>query len=133
MIRRWALFAVFAGLFAVLAWPSLAGEAPEVKPRELVMFWRKGCAFCAAWEREVGPAYQKSAEGKRYPLRRVEIDTEEAGIEVETPPRFTPTFVLALCGREAARVTGYIGPDQFWSLLDLALASAEKKAEAETC
>ena len=41
---------------------------------ELVMFEQRGCPWCAAFDREIGPVYAKTPEGARAPLRRVDID-----------------------------------------------------------
>lgn len=37
---------------------------------ELVMFEQKGCVWCQRFDREIAPAYDKTTEGKRAPLRR---------------------------------------------------------------
>ncbi|WP_421858783.1 transcriptional regulator [Oricola sp.] len=86
---------------------------------ELVMFEQAGCAWCARWDREIGETYPKTAEGKRAPLRRVDINTplpnDLSEIRVD---RFTPTFVLVDDGREIARMRGYPGDEFFWFLLN---------------
>ena len=62
---------------------------------ELVMFTQKGCVWCARFDREIAPAYDKTDEGKRAPLRRLDIGApvppDLAFIQRE---RFTPVFVL---------------------------------------
>ena len=86
---------------------------------ELVMFEAAGCAYCRAWDREIGAIYPRSDLAAVAPLRRVDIDDERpadlAGISGIV---FTPTFVLLDDGREVGRITGYIGEYQFWGLLD---------------
>jgi cytochrome c551/c552 len=47
--------------------------APSAHAAELVMFWQKGCVWCERFDREIAPAYDKTDEGKRAPLRRVDI------------------------------------------------------------
>lgn len=37
------------------------------------MFTRDGCPWCARFEREVGPIYPKTPEGRLAPLQRVEV------------------------------------------------------------
>ncbi len=99
---------------------------------ELVMFESASCEWCAAWHREVGPIYPKTAEARRAPLRRVDIDAPR-------PPdlafirgiRYTPTFVLIDRGRELGRITGYPGEDFFWALLDELLARLDRMARNE--
>lgn len=85
---------------------------------ELLIFERDGCVWCQRWEREVGPIYDKTAETKVLPLRRINVDREKArGVTLASPVRYTPTFVVVDNGREVGRITGYISDDAFWGLL----------------
>lgn len=90
----------------------------SVHAAELVMFEQAGCPWCQAFDREVAPAYVKSEEGLRAPLRRVDIDKplppDLSFIQVE---RLTPLFVLIDNGREIGRIRGYPGVDGFWMQL----------------
>jgi thioredoxin-related protein len=85
---------------------------------ELVMFERAGCPYCARFNREVAPVYERTDEGKLAPLRRVDIhapiplDLKSIAIE-----RITPVFVLVDKGREVGRIRGYPGEENFWGLL----------------
>ena len=85
---------------------------------ELLMLEQPGCVWCARFNAEIAPAYPKTAEGARAPLRRVDITGEWpadlAGIASE---RFTPTFVLVEDGKEVGRIRGYPGDEFFWYLL----------------
>src|SRR5689334_18578802 len=85
---------------------------------ELVMFTQKGCVWCQKFDREIAPAYDKTSEGKRAPLHRLDIvqpaPPELAFIKRE---RFTPVFVLIDDGREIGRIRGYPGDAFFWGLL----------------
>jgi len=100
-------------LFAALA----LGQRPAAAA-ELIMFEDAGCPWCARFNRDIAPAYPKTAEGKRAPLRRVGINdklpADIAFIQVE---RLTPLFVLVDQGREIGRIRGYPGEDHFWGLL----------------
>lgn len=94
---------------------------------ELVMFERAGCGWCDRWNRDVGPVYDKTEEGKRAPLRRVDLDRgSDPGFALGRPVRYTPTFVVVDQGREIGRVTGYLSDDAFWSLLGRIIASVPK-------
>jgi len=90
----------------------------EARAAELVMFEQAGCVWCESFNREIAPVYDKTDEGRRAPLRRVDIDgpvpSELAFIE---PERLTPLFVLVDRGREIGRIRGYPGEDNFWGLL----------------
>ena len=100
---------------AVVCWALLQARAHAA---ELVMFEQAGCEWCAAFDREIAPIYPKTAEGKRAPLRRVNIDGPVPGdlafIQVE---HLTPLFVMVDSGRELGRIRGYPGEDHFWGLL----------------
>lgn len=86
------------------------------------MFEEAGCPWCARWNAEIGPAYPKTWEGRRAPLERLDIHQPlPASLELESRPRFTPTFVLIEDGREVGRIEGYPGADFFWPLLDALL------------
>ena len=85
---------------------------------ELVMFEQKGCVWCQRFDREIAPAYARTAEGKRAPLRRVDIARpvpEDLSFVVRE--RFTPVFVLVENGAEFGRIRGYPGETFFWGLL----------------
>ena len=96
----------------------LVGTAPA-RASELLMFQRAGCPYCEAWDRDIAPIYPKTAEAKRAPLRRVDIDAAlPRTLKNLKPIVYTPTFVLMDNGREVGRILGYPGEDFFWALLD---------------
>ena len=87
------------------------------------MFERAGCPWCVRWDAEVSPAYPKTAEGQRAPLRRHNLDQgQPRNIMLESPVRYTPTFVLVDDGREIGRITGYIDNGMFWGTLSAMIA-----------
>jgi len=89
------------------------------KAAELVMFDQTYCEWCEAWENDIGVVYDKTAEGKRAPVRRVDIhDPRPAGLTRIKGIIYTPTFVLIDEGAEVGRITGYPGEDFFWPMLD---------------
>jgi thioredoxin-related protein len=103
-------------LFAVQAWA-------QTQASELLMFDQQGCVHCQRWEREVGTLYDKTDEAKALPLRRVNIKAQKtSGVELASPVRFTPTFVVVDQGREIGRITGYGNDDAFWGLLGMLYA-----------
>lgn len=107
------LFARIALLGAMFIASSPAGAA------ELIMFESAACPWCQTFHREIGAIYDKTDEGKRAPLRRVDINRklppDIANIQVD---RLTPLFVLVDDkGREIGRIRGYPGEDHFWGLL----------------
>jgi len=103
--------------FCVLV--ALLGAALPALSAELVMFRSAGCPYCLAWDREIGAVYPKTEIGKTLPLRQVQIDRgKDTSVELKSPIRYTPTFVLVEGGKEKARIEGYPGEFFFWGVLE---------------
>ncbi|MXN65617.1 hypothetical protein GR183_11950 [Stappia sp. GBMRC 2046] len=110
-------------LFAILL-------AMPAKAAELVMFEQAGCHWCAVWHKEIGPIYPKTEEGKRFPLRRVDIHTRvPVDLKAVSKGFYTPTFVLLDDGKEIGRIQGYPGEDFFWGLLGQMVQDALNKGD----
>ena len=93
-------------------------SAASARAAELVMFEQKGCVWCERFDRDIAPAYEKTDEGKRAPLRRVDIAQPlPPDIAFIRRERYTPVFVLVEGGREFGRIRGYPGDTFFWGLL----------------
>jgi thioredoxin-related protein len=104
------------GALTLVAALLLAGSPASAA--ELVMFTRVGCPYCAQFDREIAPIYEKTDEGKVAPLRRVDIHAPiPPDLATVTVERITPVFVLVDQGREIGRIRGYPGEDNFWGLL----------------
>jgi thioredoxin-related protein len=92
--------------------------ASGARTAELVMFEQAGCAWCEAFDSEIGAIYDKTGDGLRAPLRRVDVTQapppDLAFVQIE---RLTPLFVLIDNGREIGRIRGYGGRDMFWTQL----------------
>ena len=81
---KWAVLLVAAISFA-----------PTATALELVMVRRAGCPWCAAWDREIAPIYGKTDIGRQAPVRLVDLEhISEMKLALQSPVRFTPTFVL---------------------------------------
>jgi len=92
--------------------------APAAHSAELVMFEQNGCVWCQRFDRDIAPAYDKTTEGKRAPLRRLDIAQPiPRELAFITRERFTPVFVLIDDGREIGRIHGYPGDTFFWGML----------------
>ena len=86
---------------------------------DLVMLEQPGCVWCKRFNEEIAPQYAKTEEGRRAPLRRVDITKPwPEDLAAVAPERLTPTFVLVDEGKEISRIRGYPGDEFFWSLLD---------------
>ncbi len=109
---------LLAAAIIALGYPTTSAMAAE-----LVMLEQPGCVWCARFDAEIGPAWPNTAEGRRAPLRRVDI-TEKwpADLEFVGRERMTPTFVLIDKGVEIGRFRGYPGDEFFWFLAGELLA-----------
>jgi hypothetical protein len=118
----------FARALALLA---VLPACPAATAAELVMFWHAGCSYCARFDREIGPIYGRTDEGKAAPLRRVDIQGPiPPGLGSIAIERVTPVFVLVEQGREIGRIRGYPGEDHFWGLLAGLIDGMHKSAGA---
>jgi thioredoxin-related protein len=115
--RRARLSAVVVA--ALLGGVGSASAATPAPADQLVMFREVGCPYCAQWDHDIGKVYVKTDEGKVLPLREVNLlGARPSDLVAIKDVKYTPTFIVMHCGREIARITGYLGPDQFWGLLD---------------
>lgn len=97
---------------------------------ELVMVEETHCAWCKRWNEEIGVIYNKTPEGKRAPLRRVDMSDGLPGdIAFRSRASFTPTFILVDDGAEIGRIEGYPGDHFFWPMLDQLLEKLPDVAE----
>lgn len=124
MIRR------LAALLALQLVLLIAGQM-SVRAAELIMFERSGCPYCAAFDREIAPIYPLTDEGKKIPLRRLDV-TKPAPPDLEfvRMERLAPVFVLVDGGREIGRIRGYAGEDHFWGLFGVLVERLRGKGAA---
>lgn len=108
---------IFLTLTGAAALQAAAGGA-AVHALQLIMVEEDGCIWCEQWNRDIGPIYPKTAEGRMAPLRRVDLRaTLPADLKFTRPPFYTPTFILVRDGQELSRIEGYPGEAFFWGLL----------------
>ena len=119
LVKFFSFVALFGAMF-------MASSTTNARAAELVMFEQAGCVWCEAFDREIATVYDKTDEGARAPLRRVNIaaalPSDLTFIAVE---RLTPLFVLVENGREIGRIRGYPGEDHFWGLLGVLIKSLD--------
>ena len=109
----------------------LAATLPvrPLQAAELIMLEQDGCHWCEMWDEQIAPIYPKTTEGKRAPLRRVDLFAPlPEDLTHLSMGRYTPTFILVHEGEEIGRIRGYPGEDFFWGLLEQMMA----KLPAET-
>lgn len=116
-----------ARILILLSTLVFLGVSP-LKAAELIMFEQHGCHWCEQWNEDIGVVYFKTEEGKRAPLRRVDIHEKmPEDLKSITSGHFTPTFVLVDNGKEIGRIRGYPGESFFWGLLNQILAKLPQK------
>ena len=97
------------------------------------MVERPNCKWCEVWEKEVGVVYKLTPQGKRAPIRRLTLTTlKESSLQNIRPVTFTPTFILLSKQQEIGRITGYLGENHFWALLEDILKRLPEKS-THTC
>jgi thioredoxin-related protein len=106
--RRTALAVALAVCFG----PSRAFASSGVK---LIMVDDPNCRYCRQFDAEIGGRYAKTDEGRFAPLVRVRRKSPE--LKGLNPVIYTPTFLLVRNGEELGRITGYPGPEYFFSEL----------------
>lgn len=95
--------------------------------QQLLMFESEDCPWCEQWTEEVGVIYEKTEEGQRLPLKRIDFYAGMASnIKLREPVRFTPTFVVVRDGQEIGRINGYPGEENFWGLLGVLIRKLEE-------
>ena len=103
--------------------------AGPVFAAELVMVEETYCHWCERWNDEIGVVYDKTEEGRRAPLRRVDTsDPIPDDLTFKSHPNYTPTFILIEDGVEVGRIEGYPGEDFFWPMLRQLLDKLPKDA-----
>jgi thioredoxin-related protein len=92
---------------------------------ELVVVEAEGCIYCRLFRRDVLPAYRTSEQGKEAPVRFVDVnDVDKAQVDLTSPVDIVPTFVVLKARHEVGRISGYVGPENFFHSINYLLASA---------
>ena len=92
---------------------------------ELVVIEADGCIFCEIFRSDVLPSYEASEQGKQMPASFVDInDMEATHIEFKGAVDIVPTFIVVKNHREVGRISGYVGPENFFHSINYLLASA---------
>jgi hypothetical protein len=93
----------------------------------LLMVEQDHCEWCEAWNAEIGGVYAKTDEGRRAPLRRVNLfEPMPSDVTIVSAVHYTPTFILLEDGRESGRIEGYPGEHFFWPMLNQLFEKADK-------
>jgi len=92
---------------------------------ELVVVEAEGCIYCRLFRRDVLPAYEASTQGKDAPVRFLDVnDIETARLDLKSSVDIVPTFVIVKSQHEVGRISGYVGPENFFHSIKYLIASA---------
>jgi thioredoxin-related protein len=100
-------------------------EAIPAVSLELVVIEADGCIFCEIFRSDVLPAYEASEQGKQMPVQFVDVnDMDSTHLEFKGAVDIVPTFIVVKDRREVGRISGYVGPENFFHSINYLLASA---------
>ncbi len=123
---RTLLFAVL--MFAPIATSEAGIDNETAIPNgafELVVVEADGCIYCKLFRRDVLPSYEASAQAKDVPVRFVDINDIEADhLDFTSSVDIVPTFVVVKSRHEVGRISGYIGPEDFFHSISYLVAQA---------
>lgn len=92
---------------------------------ELIVVEAEGCIYCEIFRRDVLPAYETSEQGKKVPIRFVDINDVDADhLDFSASVDIVPTFVVVKSQHEVGRISGYVGPENFFHSINYLLGSA---------
>lgn len=96
----------------------LASLVPPANAADLLLVEQPGCAWCRHVNAEIAPAWPNTEEGRRAPMRRVDISQGwPADLAHIRPEHLTPTFILIDGDTEVGRLRGYPGDHFFWPVI----------------
>lgn len=99
---------------------SISGSSMELLVVEL-----DGCIYCLVFRRDVLPSYQASTQAKTVPIRFIELNAaEEQKFPFAEPVTMVPTILLMKGGREVGRISGYLGPENFFHAVNHMISAA---------
>lgn len=108
-----------AALFAVQPQVNAARDLEPFiatdRPLELVVLTVPNCIYCSVFKRDVEPRYVASKYAATLPLRYLDLNDAAADrLKLKSAVEVVPTFVLLEGNQEVDRISGYIGPDNFF-------------------
>ncbi len=112
------LIALILGLMPPQLDAALGPE--EVKPArlELLVIEVRGCTICDLVRLHIQPAYEATPRAQQVPMRYIDIThIDELKLGLANRVDTLPTIVLMQDGREVDRISGYLGPQNFFAAL----------------
>jgi thioredoxin-related protein len=126
----------FLSLIALSAFLCLQGPSPRAawdletssipaSSMELLVVEVEGCIYCSVFRRDVLPNYQASTQAQTVPIRVIELNAaEEQKFPFAEPVTMVPTILLMKGGREVGRISGYLGPENFFHAVNHMISAA---------
>jgi thioredoxin-related protein len=97
--------------------------SPIVSSRVVVE--AEGCIYCKLFRRDVLPTYESSEQARDMPVHFVDINDIDANhLDFKTDVDIVPTFVVVKSRHEIGRISGYIGPENFFHSISYLLAAS---------
>jgi thioredoxin-related protein len=92
---------------------------------ELVVVEAEGCIYCKLFRRDVLPTYEASEQARDMPVHFVDINDIDANhLDFKADVDIVPTFVVVKSRHEIGRISGYIGPENFFHSISYLLAAS---------
>ncbi len=89
---------------------------------QLVVLEVDGCIYCDVFRRRLLTAYEASKQGKKAPIRFVDINDPALGdIGLTQPVGMVPTFIMLENNQEIGRSPGLMGKQDFFRAIDYLL------------
>ncbi len=97
---------------------------------KLIMITDSSCIFCKRWERDIGQIYPKTDIAKKFPLTRIEFNSnqKEASYSFKNISG-TPTFIFLKDEVEIGRIEGFNDAEMFWWLVEDIMISSGLSSE----
>ncbi|MFT3733344.1 MAG: thioredoxin domain-containing protein [Hyphomicrobium sp.] len=119
------VLAMLAPVATSMADVDTEAAIPSAGALELIVVEAEGCIYCKLFRRDVLPTYQASEQAKDLPVRFVDINDVEADhLSFKSEVDIVPTFVVVKSQQEVGRISGYVGPENFFHSISYLLASA---------
>ncbi|MBU1212876.1 MAG: thioredoxin family protein [Alphaproteobacteria bacterium] len=115
-------FGVLAAMPPTNAARDLQTSAAPGPSLQLIVLETDGCVYCDVFRRRLLAAYQSSKQGKRAPIRFVNINDPALGdLGLTQPVGIVPTFIMLENNQEIGRIPGLMGHQDFFRAIDYML------------
>lgn len=126
MMRVLGLLIFCVGFVASLPTSQAARDTqtpPQISTNlQLVVLEVKGCVYCDVFRRQLLETYKSSKQGKKAPIRFVDINDPALGdLGLTEPIGMVPTFVMLEDNQEIGRIPGLMGHQDFFRAIDYIL------------